>query len=150
MCLYLRKVDQADVDVLYQWANDPAVRKMAFHTDFIPYKDHVEYFSKLLTDRSVYQYIMYKKGVPIGQIRLNITGNEALIDYSVSAENRGKGYGSELLRLIQKQIDIDKIPHVKKLIGQVKYENTVSAKVFEKCGFSKKEMKEYVQYEHHL
>lgn len=147
MCFYLRKADQSDMDLLYQWANDPVVRKMAFHMDPIPYEDHVKYFTKMLADASVYQYIMYEGDLPIGQIRLNVTGNEALIDYSISAVHRGKGYGSRLLQLIKKQIVTDEISHIIKMIGQVKYENAVSASVFEKCGFTKREMEKYIQYE---
>lgn len=147
MDLYLQKVRQTDMDLLYQWANDPDVRKMAFHTETIPYEDHVKYFTKLLADASAHQYIMYQGELPIGQIRLNVEGNEALIDYSIAAGYRGKGYGSELLQLVKKQVVTDRIENVTKLVGQVKYENPASASVFEKCGFTKREMQEYIQYE---
>lgn len=147
MCLSLRKVTQADVDLLYKWANDPEVRKNAFHTESIPYENHVKWFAKMLEDSSVYQYILYQEELPIGQIRLNVEGNEALIDYSISAEYRGKGFGSKLLELVREQIVADKIFGVIKIIGQVKYENQASARAFEKCGFTKREMTDYIQYE---
>lgn len=147
MCLYLKKVTRNDMDLLYEWANDAAVRQNAFHTEPIPYENHVKWFAKMLQDASVHQYILYREEMPVGQIRLNVEGNEALIDYSISAKYRGKGYGSALLRMIKQQIVTDKIPGVMKLTGQVKYENTASAQAFETCGFSKREMAEYIQYE---
>lgn len=147
MCLYLKKVNPNDIDLLYEWANDAAVRQNAFHTEPIPYENHVKWFAKMLQDASVHQYILYREEMPVGQIRLNVEGNEALIDYSISAKHRGKGYGSALLQLIKQQIVTDKIPGVMKLTGQVKYENTASARAFETCGFSKREMAEYIQYE---
>lgn len=147
MCLYLRKGNQTDVDLLYEWANDAAVRQNAFHTEPIPYENHVKWFAKVLADASVYQYILCQEELPVGQIRLNVEGNAALIDYSISAEHRGKGYGSALLELAKKQIAIDKISGVTKMVGQVKYGNTASARAFEKCGFTRREMAEYVQYE---
>lgn len=147
MCLSLRKVDPADVDLLYEWANDSEVRKNAFHTEPILYENHVKWFAKMLEDSSVYQYILYRGESPIGQIRLNVEGDEALIDYSISPEYRGKGFGSKLLQLVRKQIVADKISAVTKMIGQVKYENQASARAFEKCGFTKREMTDYIQYE---
>lgn len=151
MCLYLRKVEPTDVDLLYEWANDPAVRQNAFHTEPIPYEDHVKWFAKMLADPSVYQYILYRGEFPIGQIRLNVKDGEALVDYSISAKHRGKGYGSALLQLMKKQVLADEkteeITGVIKIVGQVKYENSASARAFEKCGFTKRELTEYIQYE---
>lgn len=147
MSLYLRKADYADRDLLFRWANDSTVRQNAFHTEQIPYENHVKWFEKIMADKSVHQYILCEGEIPAGQIRLNIEGNEALIDYSIAVENRGKGYGSEMLWLLQEQMITDKISNVIKLIGQVKHENPASARVFEKCGFVKKEMTEYIQYE---
>lgn len=150
MYLYLKKASSADVDLLYKWANDSEVRKNAFHTEPIPYENHVKWFAKMMVDASVYQYILYQGEIPIGQIRLNVEGNEALIDYSISAENRGKGFGSQLLRLVKELVVTDKISNVIKLTGQVKYENLASARAFEKCGFTKREMTDYIQYEQYL
>lgn len=147
MCLYLRKVAPTDVDLLYEWANDPVVRQNAFHTEPIPYEDHVEWFAKMLADPSVYQYILYQGEFPIGQLRLNVKDGEALVDYSISAKHRGKGYGSALLQLMKKQVLTDNITDVIKIVGQVKYENSASARAFEKCGFEKKELRDYIQYE---
>ena len=147
MNLRLRKVCQADRDLLFQWANDPTVRKNAFHTEQIPYENHVKWFEKMMSDDSVHQYILCDGDVPIGQIRLNVENQEAVIDYSISAENRGKGYGSKILRLMQKQVAQDKITSITKFIGQVKYENTASARAFERCGYSRQELSGYAQYE---
>ena len=143
----MKKVEPTDVDLLYEWANDSEVRRNAFHTEPILYENHIKWFANVLADASVYQYILYQGETPIGQIRLNIEGDEALIDYSISMQHRGKGYGSKLLQLVKKQVAADKIPGVLKIIGQVKYENPASARVFEKCGFTKREMTDYIQYE---
>lgn len=145
--LHLRGVCQSDMDLLFVWANDDAVRKNAFHTEKIPYEDHVKWFSKMLLDESVYQYILCEGECPIGQIRLNVENGAAVIDYSICAAKRGNGYGCKLLQLIQQQVISDKISRVMKLIGQVKYENTASARVFAQCGFTRTEKPDYIQFE---
>lgn len=147
MRLYLKKAAMQDVDLLFEWANDDAVRKNAFHTEKILYENHVEWFAKMMADESAHQYILYEDDVPIGQIRLNVGDKAAVIDYSICAEKRKKGYGGELIKLVRHQVEVDKITDVSKLIGQVKYENIASARVFEKCGFVKKELPEFIQYE---
>ena len=38
MRLSLREVTAKDMDLLYEWANDPTVRQNAFHTEPIPYE----------------------------------------------------------------------------------------------------------------
>ena len=147
MSLLLRKADHADVDLLFEWANDDAVRANAFHTEKIPYADHVRWFEKVMADEDVYQYILCEDETPIGQIRLNVESGKAIIDYSIAPERRGKGYGSKMLQMIQPQLGTEQGLHVTKIIGQVKYENRTSARAFEKSGFLKKELPEYVQYE---
>lgn len=145
--LKLRKVTPQDMDLLFCWANDDTVRANAFHTEKIPYENHVQWFEKMMSDAAVYQYILYDGDVPIGQVRLVDEDGDALIDYSVAAAHRGKGYGLELLRLLCQQLETDKMTSVTKLVGQVKYQNQASARVFEKAGFHKILLPEYIQYE---
>lgn len=147
MNLYLKKAAPQDVDMLFEWANDDTVRKNAFHTEKILYENHVKWFSKTLADDAAYHYILYEDDMPIGQIRLNAANKAAVIDYSICAKKRGNGYGREIIRLMIRQMEADKITDVTKLIGQVKYENIASSRVFERCGFAKKELPEFIQYE---
>lgn len=147
MNLYLKEAALRDAPLLFEWANDDAVRKNAFNTEKILYENHVKWFAKMLSDDSVHHYILYEGDQPVGQIRLNVEDNAAVIDYSICAKKRGNGYGIELIRLVARQLEIDKITYVTKLIGQVKYENLASSRVFERCGFVKKELPEFIQYE---
>lgn len=147
MSLQLREAVFADRDLLYGWANDDTVRANAFHTEKIPYEKHVVWFEKMMADASAYQYILCDDGTPVGQIRLNVEGDGALVDYSVEAGRRGKGYGSEMLRMLQERLAAGKIPCVTRIVGQVKRANHASARAFEKCGFHRTDLPEYVQYE---
>lgn len=147
MSLWLRKAAYADRDLLFGWANDDTVRANAFHTEKIPYEKHVIWFEKMMTDPSVYQYILYDGGTPVGQIRLNVENSEAIVGYSIAADQRGKGYGSRMLRMLQTQIGADQTAHVTKIVGLVKYGNIASARTFERCAFLRKDLPEYIQYE---
>ncbi len=142
MDLVLREACEADMDLLYMWANDKTVRQNAFHTEQIPYEDHVEWFGKMMADSTVRQYILCdENNAPLGQIRLNIGDGKALVDYSISEENRGKGYGSRMLALAE-----NKISGVTEIIAQVKKTNIASQRAFERCGYEREEKVEYIQY----
>lgn len=145
--LHLREVRRADRDILFQWANDPETRRQAFHTEPIPYEDHIAWFEHVMTDETVHQYLLCRGDVLLGQIRLNTEDGRALISYSVSPENRGKGYGAEMLRLLERRMASAPLSGITRLVAQVKYGNIASAKTFEKCGYRKNEMPDYIRYE---
>lgn len=147
MSLRLRRAVCADRDLLFGWANDDTVRRNAFHTEKIPYETHMLWFEKMMADSTVYQYILCDDEMPVGQIRLNVEGSEAVVDYSVAADQRGKGYGCRMLRMVQAQMQTDQTVHVTKIVGQVKYGNHASARTFEKCIFLRKDLPGYIQYE---
>ena len=147
MSLQLRRAEHADRDLLFGWANDDAVRANAFHTEKIPYEKHVVWFDKMMADASVHQYILCDGGTPVGQIRLNVEGSEAYVDYSIAADKRGKGYGSAMLSMLQAMLAGGQIPHAARIVGQVKYGNDASARAFERCGFLRKDLPGYMQYE---
>ena len=135
--LYLRRATQEDVDLLFNWVNDKSVRDNAFDTHIISFFEHKTWFDSLLQDDGQIQYILMKNEKPIGQIRLRIDGYRAEIDYSISKDERGYGYGKEIIRLAIAKIQSD-YPDVKKLIGKVKPSNVASFLCFIENGFEEK------------
>lgn len=144
--LYFRKVQISDCDLIYNWANDYKVRINAFNSDKIDYENHKRWFEYKLKDFNSVIYIILNKSIPIGQIRIDIENNIGKIDYSIDEKYRGKGYGTLALKLIGSKIKED-FPNVKKIIGQVKYNNISSQNAFEKSKFDKKEREDYIEYE---
>ena len=68
-------------------------------------------------------------------VRCALKDDEAEIGYSICAEKRALGYGTKLLALISKKVWED-FPHVKKVYGEVKPENTASQKAFLHAGYT--------------
>lgn len=134
MKLFLRKVGWEDMDLLYQWVNEPEVRENAFHTETIPYEAHKKWFHHLMEDDNQILYILILDNNPIGQIRITICGDYAEIDYSITQEKRGLGYGKEMIKLLVDTVCTHH-PAIIKLIAKVKPSNTVSAYCFEKNNF---------------
>ncbi len=96
--LRLRRAARDDCKLLWDWANDPDVRRSAFSQDPIPWATHVQWFNKKLSTASCLIFIgMTDAGVPVGQVRFDLGDAGAEIDVSIASGERGKGYGSALI-----------------------------------------------------
>ncbi len=134
---YLRKASKEDMDLLFAWANEPAVRRNSFSTAEIAYDEHKRWFADLLQRKDSRQYIYMYDNEPIGQARITVSGETAEIGYSICAEKRGMGHGKKLLQQLYKQVRED-VPEVKKLIAKVKPDNIASQKAFRDAGYLEK------------
>lgn len=133
---YLRKATEADMELLFEWANDPEVRENSFSTAQISYEEHRRWFLELLQDESRTQYIYMAGQQPIGQIRITRQGDAAEIGYSICSEWRGRGYGSKMLGLLRQLLK--KEPGLTRLTAKVKEGNQASEQAFQKSGYQKK------------
>jgi len=143
-----RRATIEDAELLFSWANDIDVRRNAFSQQEILWDEHIEWFQKKLKDDKCVIYIACadeKTERPVGQLRLDIDGEEAEIDYSVCAEMRGYGYGTAMVEKVCTMGEAG----IKKLTAKVKNTNPFSARVFEKCGFVKTaEHEDYIELEY--
>lgn len=138
---YLRKVTVEDMDLLYRWANDSTVRNNAFSTEPISYENHQKWFTERMEDPDTVMFLLMVEEEPVGQIRVTLVGERALIDYSVAEEYRGKGYGKRMLALLEAVMK-EFYPEIKCLVAQVKAGNDPSRNVFLKNDFQE----HYVEY----
>ena len=133
----LRTAIITDTKLLFDWANESSVRNNAINTNQIDWDDHVVWFEKKLENKNSFIFIAEINDTPIGQIRFDLENNKFIIDYSVAKEERGKGYG---FQIVKKGIDYIRmhVSYLPKFISLVRPENTASRKIFEKLGFSNK------------
>ena len=132
----LKRAGWEDLDLLFAWANDPAVRKNSFCTKEIAYEEHKLWYRRLLADPDRRQYLYLKDGIPVGQVRVAAAGEEAEISYSICAQRRGRGYAKEMLCLLREQMLAD-FPDVRYLTAKVKTDNNASKGVFLSIGYQK-------------
>ena len=143
---FLRKAEPEDVNLLFQWVNDPETRQNSFDSHTISYEEHENWFNNMMQNPNRIQYIMMDGDVPVGQIRLDISGDEAEISYSIAPDKRGKGYGKQIISL-SKKVVLDNYPVVRKLKAAVKSQNMASISCFESNGFSERYCKDHRIYE---
>lgn len=132
---FLREARSSDIDLIFEWANDPEVRKQSFHSEFIAYSTHTAWFSSALQSEDMRIYIMVSEGMPVGQVRLNLKADgTAEIGYLIAPAYRGKGFGKRIIELVEQQAR--HITGIRQMVAWVKASNVPSCKVFEKCGYS--------------
>ena len=140
--LRLRRVSEADCELLFAWANDRETRKNSFRTEKIGYEEHAAWFQRKLREASCQMFILLCGGKEAGQIRLDWQDGDKVagISYVIAPEYRGMGLGSEILRLVE--------PFAcgKVLQGRVRRENVPSAKCFEKNGYALAEREHWLEY----
>jgi methionyl-tRNA formyltransferase len=132
----LRAAEPSDERLLWEWANDPAVRDAAFSGADIPYEDHARWFSAKLADpRSRIYIAIDPDDAPIGQVRVDTRDDRtAEIDFSVASPARGRGVGAALLRALPSMVEgAERVT----LVGRVKRGNQASAAAFASAGFEK-------------
>ncbi len=134
MALNLRKATGADAEILFRWRNEHETRANSFHTELIPYEEHVAWLKAALRNPSQEIYIFCDRDVPIGQVRLSVEGDSATISYSIDAAYRAKGYGHTMLRYMEKICADRGTPII--LRGYVKKNNIASQVIFEKLGYT--------------
>ncbi|MCB8980448.1 MAG: UDP-2,4-diacetamido-2,4,6-trideoxy-beta-L-altropyranose hydrolase [Ardenticatenaceae bacterium] len=131
----LRPALPKDSRLYWHWANDHQVRNNAFHSEPIPWDDHQRWFKNKLKSQQARLWLLYRAGEPIGQIRYDLTENDAAeISFSVASEGRGQGAGTKLLQYTRHLACA--ALGVMKVTGFVLQENKASSRAFEKAGFT--------------
>lgn len=130
----LRITRPEDSSLVWLWANDPEARRVSFQTAPIPWQDHLQWFSRKLADPDcVYFIVENQYRHPLGQIRFDLTGQEATVSVSLDPAFRGIGLGARLIVL-----GCQKFSEIMGGLGfraMIKKCNAVSIRAFQKAGF---------------
>ncbi|RDY27370.1 GNAT family N-acetyltransferase [Lachnotalea glycerini] len=142
--LNLRKVESEDIDLLFEWANESQCRKNSFRSERIDYNEHKRWFVSKLNDINCNMYLLVSNDDYIGQVRVEKDGDTGLVSYSINKNYRGKGYGYDILSILEEEIK--RMGEIKYLVGKVKHDNQASHKIFMKLGYIPEENEDYILY----
>ena len=130
----LRNAESNDARLLYNWANDPEVRSMAFDSDPIEWDGHKRWFEKCLRDPNTQIYVAVQNSKLVGQIRFDIVNNRtAVVDVHTKSGLRGNGLGTQIISLGVTHFFMKS--SVQTIHAIIKQENAKSRRAFEKVGF---------------
>jgi len=131
--LTLRQATEADCRLLWEWANDPVVRRWAFSEGPIPWETHTAWFASRLADPHAQIYLAFADDLPVGQVRFEGDGRAAEISVSVAVEARGRGWGPALVDAGVRKLFADTA--VERVIARLRPGNTASQRAFVAASF---------------
>ena len=133
--IYLRRVKETDMKLLFDWRNNELVRKNSFCMDPVEWNEHVKWFNTTLVKSSVLFFILICKEQEVGQIRIDLElDNTAIINYSIAEKYRGFGYGKQILHLAETEL-YERFKNKYMLKALVKENNISSQVAFERLGY---------------
>ena len=131
----VRQAKEADSELLWIWANDNEVRASSHSQEKIDWADHQKWYLRKLHDPLCYFFIVCSDLGPIGQVRLEVSGNEAILDYSIGQQFRNMGLGATLLRQVIPMFCRLENSNQMVIRAEVKFDNVASMKALERAGF---------------
>ena len=129
-----RQILARDCSTLWQWVNDPDVRKASFSSRLIGWNEHNDWFACKLRDEQC-QWIIYEDEVTaVGTVRVDaVSPLEGEISLTMAPEYRGQGLAPHLLKRAVCQIFAGTA--LSRIRALIKPENTASVRAFERAGF---------------
>ena len=130
----IRAGREDDCRLIWNWANDPKVRMASFSKDPISWETHVEWFgSKISNSNCVFYIGVDKEETPIGQVRFDKNGDEAVISVTIDQHYRGRGYSATLIESASNQFFASS--PIVRIHAYIKEDNEASQHAFIKGGF---------------
>jgi len=134
--LSLRKVIENDESLLFNWINDPDVRRWSFNRQLITLDEHKVWFRQKFTDKNILIFILEDANAPVGMVRLEKKENKILLNYLIAPQSRGKKLASKMLKMAM--IELNYYWKNFNVLAYTLPENIASIKSLEKAGFSLK------------
>lgn len=134
--LRVRPACPDDEELILRWANDPVVRHNSFSPGLIDAPAHHLWFSKRLANRAscCVFVVETEAGLPVGQVRFELSNEVWEVHYALDACVRGRGMGGVFLKAALSEFLI-RVPSCTEIVGRVKSGNLASQKVFKRIGF---------------
>ena len=129
----MRPADPADAQRLWEWANDPLVRRWAFAQGAIPWETHQAWFASRIADPNTRIFLGFDGTMPIGQVRFEGDDHAVEISVSVAERARGRGFGAAIVDAAVRRLFGES--GVDRVVARLRHGNTASEKLFEAASF---------------
>ena len=130
----IRTAQESDCDAIYEWRNAEETRKYIFVADIIPLETHRIWFKNTLTSHNRVLLIGEINDHPIGVVRYDFSGDNALISVYLAPGAQLQGIGTELIRSGSRWLKQNRT-EIKTIAAEIMRENIASMRAFEKAGY---------------
>lgn len=130
----IRPVERKDCIEIFKLSNDPLVREMSLFQKEIDYPEHLEWFERMLADKSIQFFVVTVDEKLAAQVRFKLADDNAEISISIAEGFRGAGYSCKIMKdaidCLRTETD------VKTLTAVVRKSNARSVNFFYKSGYT--------------
>lgn len=134
MQIHYRKAKLSDLDLYFEWTNDPATRSNSFNTKDVDYQEHTNWFLRKIEDKKALLLVFEnEENIPVGQIRIEQKTDENIIGISIEKDFRGLGLAVPMLTTACDAF-FTKFQE-KNIHAYIKKTNLASLNSFKKAGF---------------
>jgi ribosomal protein S18 acetylase RimI-like enzyme len=134
MQIHHRKAKLSDLDLYFEWTNDPATRSNSFNTQEVDYQEHTNWFSKIIKEKKALLLVFEnEENIPVGQIRIEQKVDENIIGISIDKNFRGLGLSVPMLTSTCEAFFTGF--QAKNIHAYIKKTNLASLNSFKKAGF---------------
>jgi UDP-2,4-diacetamido-2,4,6-trideoxy-beta-L-altropyranose hydrolase len=116
------------------WRNDPVAVRFSTTGRTVTAEEHERWFAAIRRAESRTRlWIGEEDGVPVGQVRIDGDDEGGVVSIAVTAERRGRGIGTAMLRALLGEVSRD--PATGHLTAVVRPDNAGSLRAFQAAGF---------------
>lgn len=135
MCFEVREAVEADIPDIYKYIHERYMQKYSNLAEDEAFIQHYAWYKEAFKSNDHKIYIIYnKKDKFIGQIRYEISTENARIGIYLIEEVRGKGVAEGALEKSIKLLTNEN-KRLENIIANIMDENEKSIRLFKKCGF---------------
>lgn len=123
-----------DLEIMFEWANDPVSRANSFYPNEISLEEHTKWYNNKLDSQTTIIFIAVDKVLneKIGVVRYEIGDTNSIVGIHIDQKYRGKKLAKKLL---VETADIYFSNESKPIWAYIKRENTASVKAFINAGY---------------
>jgi UDP-2,4-diacetamido-2,4,6-trideoxy-beta-L-altropyranose hydrolase len=130
----IRPARADDAAWVLAWRNSPKVREMSFDQQPISPEAHERWFANALVSADRSLLIAQIGSAPVGVVRFDRAGAEAVVSIYLDPARMGRGLGAPVLLAAERWYG-EEHPEVRQLKADVLESNAASRVVFERCGY---------------
>ncbi|WP_348724153.1 UDP-2,4-diacetamido-2,4,6-trideoxy-beta-L-altropyranose hydrolase [Tenacibaculum sp. 190524A05c] len=130
--LYFRKANKDDVYTIYNWSNDPLVRKNSYDSNPILIENHKEWYDYKIISKDSLMLIGMINSKKVALVRYDIKEDYSVVGILIDKKFRGQGIAPEFLKV---SAEIYFCEFSKPILAYIKKDNVASKISFEKANY---------------
>ena len=132
----LRNLTLKDLDLLYNWINDPFVRKNSLNNKPLDKKRHTKWFDNIINSKFDYIWIFTMNSLNLGVVRYEKeNNNQYCFSYLLNKESRGKGFALDMIKMSLNKFSSIGSNSNKVILAKTKSDNKISIRSLTRAGF---------------